>query len=434
MSTNPTEIENLLLNRPLPDLLPADQDWIMPAYDGLSIANLPATIAAMLGTELPGALPTLPEGLWTDWQPGLRRIVLIVLDALGWQALQRMQAAGDAEVFSRLTGEASGQLVPLTSVFPSTTAAALVSLRTGQAPATHGWLAYELYLRELGVAANAIRLCPVWMAVDDLLVQWGLDLKRAIPSPAITEILSARHCSTHALLHQGLANSAFTKMLYQGVREIKVHFHASDFWTQLRHLLAANSSQSAFITAYWSGLDTIGHLYGHDTDAWEAEFRSVVRLLTDEFLTRLPAQAREGTLLLLTSDHGQIRVPYRRIVTAAEDPELHHHLLVPIMGESRAAFVYPRPGQADAIRTYLKARFEGDFTVLESAQALEVGLFGWPIADETRARVGELLVLPKGDRALQRARPRVSLESRHGGLSSQEMLVPLFGIRLEAIP
>ncbi len=51
---NTTDIEKKLLSHPLPGPLPAAEGWVMPHYEGLSIANLPATIAALLGEELPG--------------------------------------------------------------------------------------------------------------------------------------------------------------------------------------------------------------------------------------------------------------------------------------------------------------------------------------------------------------------------------------------
>jgi hypothetical protein len=126
----------------LDDLLPSDEGWILPHYDGLSIANIPATIAALMDGDLPDALPTLPNDLWADWRPGLRRIVLVVLDALGYRALQRMLADGAGQGFHDIAQ--AGRMLPLTSVFPSTTDAALVSLRTGRPPAEHGWLAYTM--------------------------------------------------------------------------------------------------------------------------------------------------------------------------------------------------------------------------------------------------------------------------------------------------
>jgi len=433
------EIEQILLSRQLPNLLPPAEGWVVPHYDGLSIANIPATIAALLGdaplnssrTSLPGALRPLPGELWSDWADGLRRVVLVILDALGYRKLQEMWAAGEGQPFARLAE--AGRLVPLTSVFPSTTDAALVSVGTGRSPAEHGWLAYEMYLRELGIAANAILLCPVWTRQSDLFLRWGLDPETLVPVPTLAQHLAQEGIVSRSILNSFYQNSGFSRMLYRGFAEIRGHHHASDFWTRLRHLLADSRGQRTLLIAYWAGLDTLAHAYGPDTDLLEAEFRTVSHMLGQEFLSRLPAEDREGTLLLITADHGQIRVPSEQVLIASEDPGLNRHLLVPIVGESRAAFVYPRPGRASAVREYLQSAFPGWFVVLDSAEALEAGLMGKPIADETYARAGELLVLPRGNHALQRAPLQVALVGRHGGLTQDEMLVPLIGTRLEAL-
>jgi hypothetical protein len=129
-----------------------------------------------------------------------------------------------------------------------------------------------------------------------------------------------------------------------------------------------------------------------------------------------------------------VRIPADQILTADKEPGLNQHLMAPVVGESRAAFVYPRPGRSQAIRDYLAGHFPGWFTVLDSAHALEAGLLGKPIQDEASARAGELLVLPRGRHALQATEPSVPLIGRHGGLTPDEMLVPLIGARLGALP
>ena len=427
-----TDIEKRLLSHPLPGSLPRTQGWVMPHYEGLSIANLPATMAALFGEELPGALPTLPPDLWADWAPGLRRVVLVVLDALGFHMLQEMWASEGDDAFSNLA--TAGLIAPLTSVFPSTTDAALISLSTGRPPAEHGWLAYTMYLREMGMAANAIMFCPMWTRQSDLLVDWGLDPEALVTVPTLASHLAGAGISTSAVLSAHFIRTGFTRMLYRGVSEMRGHHHASDLWVHLRHLLAETRGARAMITAYWSGLDTLGHAYGHDTDLWRAEFRAVSRLLSSEFLASLPAQDRKGTLLLLTADHGQIRIPPEEVLRASEDPDLSRHLLVPVVGESRAAFLYPRPGRAPAIRDHLAAAYPDWFTVLDSAAALEAGLMGKPVCDEAYSRAGELLVLPRGSHALvDHMEPQFASLGRHGGLSQDEMLVPLIGARLEAV-
>ncbi len=424
-------VEQTLLSQQLPDLLPADEGWVMPHYSGLSIASLPSTISALLGSPMSGALPPLPDPLWTSWSPGLRRVVLIVLDALGYRLFQRMTAKGDGQALLELSD--AGRLVPLTSVFPSTTDAALISLGTGRPPAEHGWLAYNLYLREVGIASNAILLSPIWTRQSDLLVDWGLNPEQLVTVPTLAQHLEELGVSSHALFHTRFQNSGFSTMLYRGVKDIRGHLHASDFWVQLRNLLAETRTGQVFISAYWSGLDTLAHSYGPDTEQWEAEFRTVTQLLAQEFLARISPLDREGTLLLVTADHGQITIPPEQILFACDQPELSQHLMVPIVGESRAAFVYPRPGRRNALRAFLEERFPGWFVVLDSIEVLEAGLLGLPITDETYARVGELLVLPRGTHAIQHTPPPMNLLGRHGGLTPEEMLVPLIGCRLEAL-
>jgi predicted AlkP superfamily pyrophosphatase or phosphodiesterase len=294
------DTERPILDNPLPTLLPDDQEWVMPNYEALSIANLPATAAALLDIELPGALPAIPQVLWREWLPGLRRVVLVILDGLGLRPLQRMWAQGKGKPLADLAQ--AGSLKALTSVFPSTTDAALLSLTTGRPPAEHGWLAYTMYLREVGVAANAIVLCHMWSHHPDLLLQWGLEPDKLIPVHSLAEYLASAGIATRALLAKQFRNSAFTEILYRGVEEVWTHIHASDFWVQLRRLLADTRGHRAFLTAYWSGLDTLGHAYGPDTSLWEAEFRTVSHLLGSEFLDSLPPEDREGTLLLLTAD------------------------------------------------------------------------------------------------------------------------------------
>lgn len=59
MSKLALEIETAIRAHHLPSLqgvLPPDE-FILPHYEGLSLANLPATDAALLGVSLPGAPP-----------------------------------------------------------------------------------------------------------------------------------------------------------------------------------------------------------------------------------------------------------------------------------------------------------------------------------------------------------------------------------------
>src|SRR4030042_5735559 len=146
MSDVPPQIPPPLKAPQLPGLQ-LDADFIHPDYQGGSILNLPSTICRNLGAESLGAAPLRPE-LTVAPPTNLRRIILILVDALSLHRLQRWMTDGTAPVWARLAE--TGKLSALTSICPSTTTAALTSLWTGRSPAAHGIARYELWLKEYG--------------------------------------------------------------------------------------------------------------------------------------------------------------------------------------------------------------------------------------------------------------------------------------------
>jgi len=62
---------------------------------------------------------------------------------------------------------------------------------------------------------------------------------------------------------------------------------------------------------------------------------------------------------------------------------------------------------------------------------LEAGLFGPPRGrthPETLERLGDLIAIPRGRQALYWPYDPFELKGRHGGLSDEEMLVPLIAL------
>ncbi len=194
-----TQIEHTIRHHRLPGLeehLP--EELILPHYGGYSIANLPATIAGLLGVELADAAPPLPTHLWADLAMGVRCVVIVILDAVGYLHLQRILAEEDS-VLRRLAQ--AGRLVPLTSVFPSTTVAALTTLWTGRTPGGHGFVGTKLLLSQQGLLANMIGLAPVAHRQPEELLGWGWVTEEFVTVPSLAQQLTDGGVQTVAHTH-----------------------------------------------------------------------------------------------------------------------------------------------------------------------------------------------------------------------------------------
>ncbi|MFQ6058233.1 MAG: alkaline phosphatase family protein [Anaerolineae bacterium] len=426
------EIEDTLRHHRFPVLkeqLPSDE-FVMPHYEGLSIANLPATIAALLGANLLNASPPLPADLWADMAPGVRRVVLVLLDAIGYLRFRRLLEADESLSFAHLVRR--GRLIPLTSVFPSTTTTALATLWTGRTPAEHGLLGYALHLQEYGVVADMLSLKPMRGQGRETLVDWGLEPEKFLPVPGLAELLAPHGITCRLLIHQQYADSPLSQMFHRGVTEKRGFVSSSDMWVSIRHLLAQHRDERLLLTAYWGGVDGVAHMYGPTAETWPAEIRNVAFSLEREFLRPLPPADREGTLLLITADHGQVLAPPEKAVLLTKHPSLWRALALPPSGDSRATYLHARHGQAEVVRAYLEEQLAGHFVVLDSKEALEAGLLGkGEMAPETPSRIGDLIALARGEASLHWGYKEPKLRGRHGGLTPEEMLVPLLMVRLD---
>jgi hypothetical protein len=434
IETNP---ETLIRRHRLPglDKLPANE-FILPHYGGLSIANLPATAVALLGGELFTAPPPLPRDLWSDWAPGLKRVILVILDALGHLRLRRqMETDEDLRVLQQLSE--LGGFFPLTSVFPSTTTAALSTLWTGRTPAEHGMLGYELYLRDYGVLSNLITISPIYDKQREVLVKWGLEPEQFLPVPDLSEALTSQGIALRGLTYSGFVSSGMSRIFHRGLENSQSYVTLADMWTTLRHMLRQQpqpQTEKELIIVYWGGVDGVAHTRGPDTENWQAEVRSIAYSMEREFLCPLSPKDRDGTLLLVTSDHGQVHAPPEQATLLTEHPALRDMLALPLSGESRATYLFARHGRANAIRAYFARHLAGRFVLLDSTTALAAGLFGQGTpAPETPFRIGDLLALARGPNTLRRGDKAPKLIGRHGGLTPEEMLVPLIGARLDAL-
>ena len=231
-----------------------DTRRVLPDYDGGSSVNVAASILDAFEVEPPSA-PLRPDLLPSGGLAGPGGTVLLVLDALGLSQLDAALSAGCTPRLARLIDTAPLGTQRLTSIFPSTTTAALNSLATACAPAEHGVLGHMLWFEEVGAVVNMLTLYPV--GGDTPISE---DIVRRVPT--VYERLAAACVPSTLITDFAFEGTPFTNLLTEGAR-FAGDGGLSQIPYQLELALQA-ADGPAFYSLYWPLIATLSHFHGPD--------------------------------------------------------------------------------------------------------------------------------------------------------------------------
>lgn len=348
-------------------------------------------VAGDLFASLRGDSPTLPRA---------ESVVLVLIDGLG--AITLRAHAGHARVLT--AGMAKKDVAH--SVFPSTTAAALTSLLTGVWPGEHGLVGYRVLDRARDVLVNQL---SGWESD-------GIDPMTWQPAPTIFEAAVAEGRPAFAVGVAAYAGSGFSRATLRGAEFVSAPTPAERIAAAYD---LAERHPGSIVYCYLPEADKAGHKNGVESHAWVAALEDIDAALS----RRVPP----GVGVLVTADHGMVDVPATRQIVLDEE---HVRGVRHIGGEPRMLHVYLEPDvDADAVLARWRRDLEGLADVADREEAIGAGLFGPHVGVPASERIGDLLVVPRGNRAVydgtaadQRSRGMVG---QHGGLTPEERQVPL---------
>ena len=258
----------------------------------------------------------------------------------------------------------------------------------------------------------------------------GFKPEIALPGPTLGTHLKDHGIPTYVFQPFDIVNSGLSRMFLKDAA-IWPYGSSTDLWISIRQHVQAAGDERAFLWAYFSNLDRDGHNYGPDHERCTAEFRAFSTAFEEQFLSRLTADEREGTLLILTADHGQLYTAKDDHYDLKSHPNLARRLHINPTGENRVLYLYIQPGQTEAVSEYFDRIFMKQFLQLNPTFAVEAGLFGPGIPHPRLAdRTGDLMALALGNTYLWWGDKPNPIFGRHGGQSEEEMLVPFFATRL----
>ncbi|MCG8025734.1 MAG: alkaline phosphatase family protein [Candidatus Thiodiazotropha endolucinida] len=377
-----------------------------PDYNGGSIVNLMASLQRAMGGDRHSYPPldliaSLPLGSY-------RKILLWVVDGLG---VNYLRAHPEAEA---LNAHLKGAI---TSVFPPTTATAVTTFLTGDAPQQHGLTGWHVYFRELGAVLAVLPGRPRYGGVT--LGEAGIDTGILLGHTPFSDKIA---CDSVILSPAYIADSDFNRAHLGRARLVR-HRNLPELAGQIAELLREGDER--YLYAYWSELDSIGHRSG----IWSVEAERHL-LEIDQAFSYLLEQCRgTDSLIIVCADHGQIDTQASDRLSLDDHPDLLEMLSLPLCGEPRAAYCYLRPGCGNAFDEYVKSEFAGKAVAYPSSELFEKNWFGMGLYHHQLPwRVGDRLLLMRKNYTIKDwlgQEKRYELVGVHGGLSNDELNVPV---------
>lgn len=400
--------------------------FVLPDYDGGGLLNVAATVLDVLGMREDSDPPPLRD-LDPRLRDGVRQVVLVLADGLGLGQMRELRASGDIPFVSSILDRAErgdgAQLIEATTIFPSTTAAAITTLNTARTPQEHGNIAYFVWLEEFVQVTQMLRWGPAVTRRGSYFDDRRYDPRRYVKVPSVHGRIRDRGGVSWVIEPDVFRAEAMTRMhaaeaFYAG------YALPSSMSVRLRDLLTQRpwGDTPAYLYAYWAGIDSVAHLSGprsadHATEA----------ALFDTALRRAISDREPGdTLVILTADHGHAFTDPDKLIDLVGDVELRALLRNPIAGEPRLAFLHTN--SAEKVRDHLRRSYPDTFELIDREEAIAAGLFGRGDPALARRRIGEVLAMLGGDRAASIVRVDGQIirhRGSHGGMSPDEMRIPV---------
>lgn len=389
--------------------------FIKPRYDSGGFAGIPNRVKDAFASKQYDA------------------VVLFFVDAFGWRFYERFQDAP----FLKRVGK-YGRIEKLTSQFPSTTAAHVTTMHTGLPVGVSG--VHEWYYYEPNVDRIISPLLFSYAGTRERDALKGLKVNAAsiYPKGILYSELKTMGVDSFNFGLRDYTPSTYSKIVMEG-SEIRSFKTLSEGLVNAGAVLTKQTNPT-YIQVYFDKIDSIGHEYGPNSPQVEAEIETFL-LMMENYFERIFKGKR--ILFLMTADHGMCEVDPQ--TTTYLNTNLNfdgfkkfikknrrEHLLVPA-GSPRDMFLYIKDEMLDEAQSFLATRLEGKADVVKTEALIADGYFGPQVSPAFRERVANLVVLSYRHESVwwyEKDKYEQNFYGHHGGLTPQEMEIPLYSIEI----
>ena len=378
-------------------------ELILPNYDH-SILNTITSILKYYNVETKHkSLERLDEKLKKKY----RNVVFLILDGMGEHILKDISPNGYF---------IDNKIDCVTSVYPSTTTAALTTYYSGKPPYETGWIAWSQYFKEYGRAVDMLKHRESYKG--DNFKDARIDVFKTIVNYE-TVFEKIEKASPNIKAYEIMPTYADKK----SKRSIRAD-NIDEICENIECL--CKNPEEKFIMAYSDNPDGLLHKYGTKSE----EAKKFIKE-TEIKIKNLYKNLGEDTILIISADHGHKDIEKAYMVL--DYPELLECLIMPASLESRSLTFWVKENMRKEFEERFNNIFKEDFILMKREEFFEKHYLGYgekhPKIDDF---IGNYVALSISSSIIvletYLATGKPVKKSTHCGLTKEEMEVPVIVI------
>jgi hypothetical protein len=398
------------------------KDFITPDYERYCVSNIPNTVLSIL--DVKNKRNKIPKKDIEKQTDGIKKVVVFLIDSLGYNHFLKFIRKNKNGFFNDMVKK--GEFFPLTSTFPSITPVTLSSYATGLTPQETGIVSTTFYHEKIKKVIKVLHFSTY--EEDPVNLKYmGIKPKKVL-GPTIFEKMKKNKIKPFIINYEEFIGTDFNEMIYKGSKQIPYGNH-KEMYKELKKTL--KSSGKIFIFCYLFEIDMILHDFGEGKILYD-EIKEISKGL-ENFIRKIDEKTSKETLLIIASDHGQMKLSKKKMIFLEDHQYIMKNISVPPMGGIRSVFLKTKKNKKKQVKKYLKNKFKGKALILDIEEIEKKKLSGLKkMTKKNHQRMGDLLILPYKNYSFIAPfkQDQRHMNSQHGGLSEEEMLVPFVCVKL----
>jgi len=359
---------------------------ILPDYNN-SIVNVACSIRKYFDIKYNHSTIEIIDKLLDDNQP--KNVVVILFDGMGSKLLKE-KLEENSFLLKHLNSEIS-------SVVPATTTASTISMLTGLPPKEHGWLGWNLYIKEedkiVTMFTNKLKDTNIEAAEYNVAQKY-------FPYDTITNLIN----------NEGKYHS---KILFPFGED--PYYDLDDMFLKIKDNL--NKKEKNYIYAYYVDPDGIMHDTGTDSKETLECFKMINKKV-EEFSKDI-----KDTIIIVLADHGHINCDD---IILSDYKDIFDTLEKDIWIEGRMCSFKIKKGKEQEFERLFNLYFSDNFILKTKEEIINENLFGDGIEHKYfEDSLGDYFALATGNKYFKYDNKGDFFKSVHAGFTVDEMKIPL---------